>query len=63
MAEIKNLLKGKSCLIVGEKAGLTKSGAVINFQITDGKLRYKLDETNAKDHNLYVSKALLTMSL
>ncbi len=57
-----NLL-GKSCLTIGEKAGLTKSGAVIDFNVVDGKLRYKIDEENAKKQKLIISSALLHMSL
>lgn len=63
MGDIKAQLAGKSCLIVGEKEGTVANGAAVDFRITNGKLRYKIDETNAKQHNLFVSRALLTMSL
>lgn len=56
-------LKGKSCLIISEKEGATAQGAAIAFQVSEGKLRYKLSEKNASEHNLYVSRALTTMSL
>jgi hypothetical protein len=61
--EIKNTIANKSCLIIGEKAGTVDSGAVVDFHIINGKLRYKISETNARQHNLFVSKTLLTMSL
>jgi hypothetical protein len=60
---ITNKYKGKSCLIVGEKSGLTDKGAVVHFELAGDKLKYKIDPTNAKAHNLIVSKTLLNMSL
>jgi hypothetical protein len=63
MPEITTKFNGKSCLIVSEKAGATDHGAVVDFHIVSGKLRYKINEDNAKAHNLFVSRALLTMSL
>lgn len=63
IGNIKNLTASRSCLIISEKPGTTALGAVVDFHITNNKLRYKLDEENAKEQNLYVSKALLTMSL
>lgn len=56
-------LVGKSCLTIGEKAGLTESGAVIDFNVVDGKLRYKIDEKNAKKQKLLISSTLMRMSL
>jgi hypothetical protein len=55
--------KGKGCLIVSEKAGLLKSGSVIDFNIVDGRLRYKISEQNAREHNLQISSQLMQMSL
>lgn len=63
MPSIKQKLNGKSCLIVGEKAGSTKDGAVIDFNIINGRLRYRIDENNAKNHNLFIGSSLLQMSL
>lgn len=56
-------LTGRSCLIIGEKSGLTESGAVIDFNVVDGKLRYKIDEENAKQQKLLISSTLMRMSL
>jgi hypothetical protein len=56
-------IKGKSVLTVGEKPGTTKSGVVIEFAIVDGKLRYILNQNNAKAQQLYLSNALVNMSL
>ncbi len=56
-------MTGKSCLIIGEKPGTTKSGASIDFNVVDGKLRYKIDRANAQAQNLYLSAALIQMSM
>lgn len=63
MGSISAKLVGKSCLTIGEKAGLTESGAVIDFNVVDGKLRYKIDEQNAKKQKLLISSTLMRMSL
>jgi hypothetical protein len=63
VSSIQQKTKGKGCLIVGEKAGLTNSGAVIDFNVIDGKLRYKISEQNAKEQKLFISSQLLQMSL
>jgi hypothetical protein len=55
-------LQGKSCLIIGEKEGLTKEGAVIDFSIVEGKLRFKINEQNAVKQNLIISSSLLQMA-
>jgi len=63
ISTVKEKLNGKSCLIVGEKPGSTKVGAVIDFNVIDGKLRYKINEENAKQQNLLISASLLQMGL
>jgi hypothetical protein len=60
---ISKKLEGKNCLIVGETAGTTNYGAVIDFDIVAGKLRYKVNKETAKNKNLYLSAALIQMSL
>ncbi|MBN2486277.1 MAG: YfiR family protein [Bacteroidales bacterium] len=63
MAAVQQKLNGKSCLIVGEKTGLTNSGAGIDFAIIDGKLRYKINEQNIKSQNLFLSSQLVQMAM
>jgi hypothetical protein len=63
IAEIKTQLGHKSCLIVSEKAGSIAYGSVIDFHIESDKLRYKVDQNNAKAQNLIISNKLLSMSL
>jgi hypothetical protein len=63
MESISQKLNGRSCLTVGERSGLTESGAVIDFNVVDGKLRYKINQENAKKQNLVISSTLTRMSL
>lgn len=63
MSAINQKLSGKSCLVVGEKPGTTKTGAIIDFNIVNGKLRYKIDMANATKANLYISSTLMQMSM
>lgn len=61
--KINQLTANKSCLIIGEDVGTTQLGAVVAFQLSGTKLKYKLDEENAKSQNLIVSNTLISMSL
>jgi hypothetical protein len=63
IAEIKRSIGNKSCLIVGEKEGSNAAGSSIEFVVQNNKLKFRVDENNAKQHNLMVSKALLDMSI
>lgn len=63
ISSINQQLKGKSVLTVGEKTGIINQGAVIEFAIIGGKLRYKLNEDNAKAQQLFLSSALVNMAL
>ena len=63
ITEMKRLIGSKACLIVGEKEGSNKQGSIIEFVIQDNRLKFRVDENNAKQHNLMVSKTLLDMSI
>jgi hypothetical protein len=62
VAAVQQKTRGKGCLIVAEKSGSIKSGAVIDFNIADGKLRYRISEENAKDQNLHLSAQLVQLA-
>jgi hypothetical protein len=62
IAEIKNSIGNKSCLIVSEKSGTLNSGSAIEFIIVNDRLKFKINEANAKLQKLEVSKALMDMS-
>ncbi|MBN1116333.1 MAG: YfiR family protein [Bacteroidales bacterium] len=63
MSQINEKLKNKPCLVITEKAGTTNLGAIIEFTLVNDKLKYRANQENAIDHNLYLSAALLKMSL
>ncbi len=53
----------RNTLIITESSGLTDKGAAIEFAVVDNKLKFKINEMNAKKHHLIISKALLDMSI
>jgi hypothetical protein len=63
IAEIKNTIGNKSCLIVSEKSGTLDSGSAIEFVIVNDRLKFKINQTNVKLQKLEVSKALIDMSV
>jgi hypothetical protein len=63
LSEIMPKLKGKSTLIVTEKAGLAKQGAAINFVVLDNKQKFELNKANAERYNLKVSSNLATLAI
>lgn len=63
ITEMKRAVGNKACLIVGEKEGSNAVGSTIEFVIKDNRLKFRVDENNAKEHNLMVSRALIDMSI
>ncbi len=63
IAEMKSSLGNKPCLIVGEKEGSIAQGSAIEFVVQNNKLKFRVDENNAKQHNLLVSRSLIDMSI
>ena len=55
--------KGKSTLIVTEKAGLAKQGAAINFVVENNKQRFELNQKNVEKYNLKVSTTLAALAI
>jgi hypothetical protein len=62
ISEIKNYIGNKPCLIVSETSGTTLQGSTIEFRLVDDKLKFHIDEANAKQQQLIISRALLDMS-
>jgi hypothetical protein len=58
VAELARKYKSSSTLIVSEKDGKLKEGAVINFVIKDNKQSYELSKTNAGKIKLVVGSKL-----
>lgn len=63
MGEVLTKLDNKSTLIIGEKNGMTSSGAAINFVIEQDKLKFELKVDNATNKGLKVSSSLQNMAI
>ena len=63
LPDIIKKMKGKSTLIVTEKAGLAKQGAAINFVVDNNKQRFELNKTNIEKYNLKVSSTLMALAI
>jgi hypothetical protein len=63
LADILAKIKGKSTLLVTEKAGFAKQGSAINFVVVDNRQKFELNKANAEKNNLKVSAQLVTLSI
>ena len=61
--ELQNNLGNKPCLIISEKEGMNNSGSTIEFVIQNDRLKFRINETRAKQQNLSLSKSLIDMSV
>ncbi|HEY6159823.1 MAG TPA: YfiR family protein [Bacteroidia bacterium] len=56
-------VKGKSTLVVTDKAGMAKQGAAINFVSIDNKQKFELNKTNVEKSDLKVSSSLISLAI
>jgi hypothetical protein len=63
LTDVVGKVKGKSTLIVTDKAGLTKQGAGINFAIVENKQKIELNKGNIEKYKLKVASTLVEMSV
>jgi hypothetical protein len=63
IAEVITALKGKSTLIITEKAGSLNEGAAINFVIIQDKMKFELKAENASKYGIKFSSKLNEMAL
>ncbi len=63
LTDVINKLKGKSTLIVTDKAGLAKQGAAINFFIDGNKQKIELNKANIEKYKLKVASTLVEMAV
>jgi len=54
--------KSKGTLIISEKEGALKEGAIINFVIRNNRQSYELSKTNAVKHKLIIGKQLTELA-
>jgi hypothetical protein len=62
IAELSRRVEGRPILIVGETTDLAKRGAVINFRIDDGRVRFDINIEAAKRARLSISSKLLKIA-
>ncbi len=63
IAELQSNLGNRPCLLISEKEGMNNNGSTIEFVIQNDKLRFRINETRAKQQNLMVSKTLIDLSV
>jgi hypothetical protein len=55
--------KSNSTLVITEKDGAAKQGAIVNFIEASGRVRFELNKTNAAAHNLKISSDLERLAI
>ena len=63
LGDVVGKIKGKSTLIVTDKAGSTKLGAGINFAIVENKQKIELNKGNIEKYKLKVASTLVEMAV
>jgi hypothetical protein len=59
---VKQKLNGKNSLIITNTEGATKKGAMINFVIRGGKLKFEISQSNAEAFGIKFSSSLMSLS-
>jgi hypothetical protein len=59
---IKQKLNNKNSLIITNSEGATKKGAMINFIVRDGKLKFEVSPANSEQFGLKFSSSLTSLS-
>jgi len=62
-ADLVKKFKSKNTLIITEKEGGLRDGAIINFIIRNNKQSYELSKTNAGKHKLVIGKQLTDLAV
>ena len=63
IGEVKSKIRNRSTLIISDKDGMAKKGAIINFVIVNNKQNFELNMLNANKHNLKVSSYLASLAI
>ncbi|MCW3102377.1 MAG: hypothetical protein JWO09_817 [Bacteroidetes bacterium] len=63
LADVVGKIKGKSTLIVTDKAGMAKLGAGINFSVVENKQKIELNRANIEKYKLKVASTLVEMAV
>jgi hypothetical protein len=64
MKTVKEQLRNKPVLIVGEREGLAKKGAALSFvTLEDDVLKFDINKTEIEQHQLKISSALISLGI
>lgn len=63
LQEVVGKLKNSSTLIITEKDGVLKQGAIINFISVDGKLKFETNKTEIEKREIRIAADLLKLSV
>jgi hypothetical protein len=63
LPDVMTKVKGKSTLIVTDKAGMARQGAGINFSIVENKQKIELNKANIEKYKLKVASTLVEMAV
>ncbi len=63
LKKIREAVRGKNILTIGDTEGFAKKGIAINFVIVDEKIRFRINSTVLDDLKLRVSSQLLKLAL
>lgn len=63
LGDVIGKIKGKSTLIVTDKAGMAKQGAGINFSVVENKQKIELNRGNIEKYKLKVASTLVEMAV
>jgi hypothetical protein len=63
LSDVLGKIKGKSALVVTDKAGMAAKGSGINFVVVDSKQKIELNKSNIEKYKLKVASTLVEMAL
>lgn len=63
LQEVVNKVKGSSTLIITEKDGVLRQGAIINFVSVEGKLKFETNKTEIEKREIRIAADLLKLSI
>jgi len=62
LPEIFKTLQGVNVLTVGETERFTEAGGIVNFVSEENKIRFQINDVNAKNAGLKISSKLLSLA-
>ncbi len=63
IGNVKSAISGKPMLIITDKKGMAKNGAIINFVEDSGKIKFELNQSAASRLGLVISSSLANLAI